>query len=61
MPFIPNLRSKKPVQEYVKQNIDVLVNYGDFLQAADAAGGVVTGLDDPGQYRVAVVGSGPAG
>ncbi|WP_419554232.1 flavin monoamine oxidase family protein [Candidatus Poriferisodalis sp.] len=61
MTFIPNLRTKPPGADYPQSNIDVLVNYHDVLEAAEAAGGLVTGIDDPGRYKVGVVGTGPAG
>ncbi len=61
MSFVPNLRTKRPEEEYVQSKIDVLVNYHDVLTAAEEAGGLVTGIDDPGSHRVAVVGTGPAG
>ena len=61
MSFVPNLRTKRPEQEYVQSKIDVLVNYLDVLNTAEKAGGLVTGIDNPHEYRVAVVGTGPAG
>lgn len=61
MSFVPNLRTKRPDQEYVQSKIDVLVNYHDVLTAAEEAGGLVTGLVNPESFRVAVVGTGPAG
>jgi len=59
--FVPNLRTKRPEQEPVQSKIDVLVNYLDVLNAAETAGGLVTGIPNPGSYKVAVVGTGPAG
>lgn len=61
MSFVPNLRTKRPEQEPVQSKIDVLVNYLDVLNAAEAAGGLVTGIPNAGSYKVAVVGTGPAG
>ena len=61
MSFVPNLRTKRPDKDYVQSKIDVLVNYHDVLNAAEEAGGLVTGLVNPGAFRVAVVGTGPAG
>ena len=61
MSFVPNLRTKRPDQEYVQSKIDVLVNYLDVLNAAETAGGLVTGIADASSYKVAVVGTGPAG
>ncbi|WP_419943652.1 FAD-dependent oxidoreductase [Candidatus Poriferisodalis sp.] len=60
MSFIPNLRSKPPDAEYVQSKIDVLVSYKDVLDQADAAGGLAE-LDNPNLYKIAVVGTGPAG
>ena len=61
MSFVPNLRTKRPDQEYVQSKIDVLVNYLDVLNAAETAGGLVTGIPNPSSFKVAVVGTGPAG
>ena len=61
MTFVPNLRTKPPGEDYVQSKIDVLVNYHDVLVVAETAGSLVTGIDDPGAYNVAVVGTGPAG
>ena len=61
MSFVPNLRSKAPGQSYVPQKIDSLVDYKAFLTAAETAGSIVTGIANPGQYSVGVVGCGPAG
>ncbi len=40
---------------------DVLVNHHDVLDASETAGSLVTGVDNPGRYKVAVVATGPAG
>lgn len=61
MSFVPNLRTKLPDKPPVQSKIDVLVNYLDVLNAAETAGGLVTGIPNPGSYKVAVVGTGPAG
>lgn len=61
MSFVPNLRTKRPDEPPVQSKIDVLVNYLDVLNAAETAGGLVTGIPNPSSYKVAVVGTGPAG
>lgn len=61
MSFVPNLRTKRPDQEYVQSKIDVLVNYVDVLNAAETEGGLIIGIANPSSYKVAVVGTGPAG